>query len=166
MKSLQCKCELFVTEYLTAWGQSVWLVLTSETFEHHLFVCFCLRWTDSDSCMQTTFSERPLYGFSKGWLLLISHICSPYDQPLENCTIYIRDIYISWHIISYLTLHNHYINSMFDLSAVISLPSLCTTFHGCVLHIWLRNSPVSLGQLRWWRQKRRETILNMWDHLQ
>lgn len=63
-------------------------------FQKHLiaFWYFCLRCTDSDSCMQTTFSERPLYGFSKGWFLLISHICSPYDQPLENCAIYIRDI--------------------------------------------------------------------------
>lgn len=33
----------------------------------------------------TTLSESALYGFSKLWILEVSHICSPNDQPLENC---------------------------------------------------------------------------------
>lgn len=31
-----------------------------------------------------TFSEMNWYGFSKQWLLEVSHIFSPNDQPLEN----------------------------------------------------------------------------------
>lgn len=32
-----------------------------------------------------TLSESALYGFNRLWVLEVSHICSPNDQPLENC---------------------------------------------------------------------------------
>lgn len=34
--------------------------------------------------MCITLSESALKGFNKLWLLVISHVFSPYDQPLEN----------------------------------------------------------------------------------